>query len=275
MRKIQVLCLLIWAAAMMSCEEAEKFFDTGLTEQEIAEGLKTALQQGVDSSTVSASSVDGYLKNEIIKILLPEEVAELQDLVQHGSASVLGVNVKYSTIMEVYVAANANIDQDPFEELVTAMNRGAESAATKASPIFMSALTEMSIADALGILQGGETAATDYFLERTREQLVEAFQPDLTTALGQTQALELYESIHGFLNYEYEVDLVLTSQTIAVKDYIQQDIPESIEGYATEHAVDGIFYLIGEEEKKIRANPMDYVSAIIQKVFGSSEAQAV
>ncbi|SHK49146.1 Protein of unknown function [Reichenbachiella agariperforans] len=271
MRKTLLLIPCLILLLMCSCEEAEKFFDLPLSEQEIAEGLKAALNEGVDESTTSASATDGYLKNELIKIFLPSEVAALQETIANGSVPVVGV--KYSTIMDVYIAATPDIDQDPFEELITAMNRGAESAAQKASPIFVDAITSMSITDALAILQGGETSATEYFISKTRSQLIDSFQPDIKSALDQTQATTLYASIQGFLAYEYEVNLVVTTQTIAVKDYINQELPESIDGYATERAVEGLFYLIGEEEKKIRANPLDYASAIIQKVFGSDEAQ--
>lgn len=259
---------------LSSCEEAEKFFDQSLTSEEIAEGLKAALNEGTEASTTSASQVDGYLKNELIKILLPEEVKNIQDKISTESFTVAGVvNVKYQTLFNAYLVANPNVSEDPFEELITAMNRGAEAAADKARPIFVSAITDMSISDALGILQGGETSATEYFISKTKTQLITSFQPDVTSALGQTKALELYDDIYGFINYEYEVNLGITTTSIKADDYLNSNLPESIDGYATEKAVDGLFSLIAGEEKKIRENPYDYASAIIQKVFGSDEAQ--
>src|SRR5690606_3676279 len=112
-----------------------------------------ALDVGLNSSVTSASSVDGYLKNEAIKLILPDEVKALQTTIQNGSINIGIANVSYQTILNTYVAANPNLDTDPFEELITAMNRGAESAATKALPIFGSALLNMSFTDALSILQ--------------------------------------------------------------------------------------------------------------------------
>ncbi|UXP31685.1 DUF4197 domain-containing protein [Reichenbachiella agarivorans] len=272
MRKVLALLLTIVSISSFSCEEAEKFFDLPLTDAEIAEGLKAALTQGVDSSTTSASAVDGYLKNELIKVFLPSEVTALQTEIETGSV----VGIKYSTILDAYVATNANINSDPFEELVVAMNRGAEAAAKKASPIFLNAITSMSITDALGILQGGETSATEYFISKTRGNLIAAFQPEITTALGQTKALELYDALYGFLSYQYEYkSLGITLKTPKIGSLINQEIPESIDGYATERAVEGLFYLIGEEEKKIRASPLDYVSDIIRKVFNSDEAKGL
>jgi hypothetical protein len=263
-----------------ACEESKEILneilDDSLTTEEIVEGLKKALDTGIGTSVTSASATDGYLKNEIIKVLLPQEVKDLQSLVDTGSADVLGLfDVKYSTIMEVYVAATPGLDTDPFEQLVIAMNRGAESAATKALPIFGNALTTMSFTDALGILQGGETAATAYFVTNTSSDLQVAFRPDVKNALDQTKANEIYSSLAGFLNYSYKTSFLGLSYDVNVSDYIGQTLPTSIDEYATEKAVGGLFHLVGEEEKKIRANPLDYVSAIIQKVFGSDAAKGI
>lgn len=254
-----------------SCDEIDlSDLNFGLTEAEISEGLKEALDTGLSSSVASASGTDGYLKNELIKLILPEEVTSLQNEIQTGSVSLLGVNViSYQGLLDLYVASSDKIDTDPFDELVTAMNKGAESAASTATPIFTDALTSMSITDALGILQGSETSATDYFKTATSTALIASFKPNITSALGETKALDIYQAIAGFSNYETKVGLT----TLKVSDYIGTEIPEDIEGYATEKAIDGLFTLVGEEEKKIRANPLDYASAIIQKVFNSSEAQ--
>lgn len=254
-----------------ACDEVNDVLNVGLTDSEIVEGLKTALNAGTDSSVVSANKLDGYLKNEAIKILLPPEVQTLKNTIDNGSVD-LGLlgTVPYQTILDAYVLVAPNVDADPFEELITAMNRGAENAADKAKPIFVDAITGMSISDGLGILQGGETAATEYFQTNTSTALVTAFTPDISTALGNTKALDIYSDIQGFMSYSYNYGL----GTIAVSDLIGSSVtlPESIEGYATEKAVGGMFYLVGEEEKKIRADPFAYVSDIIQKVFSSPEA---
>ncbi len=260
---------------MISCElsdDLDDFLDLGLTDAEIVEGLKEALEEGVDSSVHQASQLNGYLANEIIKIVLPPEVAVLKSTIDDGSFSVIGINVPYSTLMDAYVLVTPNIDTDPFDELTTAMNRGAEQAADLAVPIFTEAITNMSFADALNILQGDDKAATTYFKGATSTALVTAFSTPITTALGDTKALEIYSSIEGFMNYEYTVGSGLLSTSVNVNDYIDLELPESIEGYATEKAVDGLFHLIGEEEAKIRDNPFAYASDIIQKVFGSVEA---
>lgn len=261
--------LLITALAFffVSCDELDDILDLGLTDEEIVEGLKEALDTGLDSAVTSGSAVDGYLKNEAIKVLLPEEVTKLQSEIETGD--VLGIS--YQTILDAYVATNVNIDSDPFEELVVAMNRGAEKAATKATPIFVDAITSMSFTDALGILQGGETSATDYFKTKTSTSLITAFQPDIKTALGETAATDIYSGVVSFLNWKYKPNFLVS---VEVSDFIgtDLDLPETLDEYATTKAVDGLFHLVGEEEKKIRKNPLQYASNIIQKVFTSEEA---
>jgi len=247
-----------------SCEELEN----GLTDDEIVRGLKEALEIGTDNSVLSASAVGGYLENEAIKILLPPEVQALKDEVDNGSIDIGITSIPYSTIMDAYVALNPNVQEGIFEDLIVAMNRGAENAADKALPIFGDAIATMSIQDGLQILQGNETAATDYFYDRTNQDLFNAFQPDVRTALNQSGAVDLYDDLIGFLNFEY--DAVIT--TIKVSDVINTGLPESIDGYATTEAIDGLFFLVGEEEKKIREDPFAWGSSIIEKVFGSPEA---
>ncbi|WP_456462226.1 DUF4197 domain-containing protein [Reichenbachiella sp.] len=265
------LLVAVLAFLFVSCDELDEILDLGLSDEEIVEGLKEALDTGLDSAVTSGSSVDGYLKNEAIKVLLPEEVTKLQSEIASGS--VAGV-ISYQDLLDLYVATNANIDTDPFEELVVAMNRGAERAATKATPIFVDAITSMSFTDALGILQGGETAATDYFKTNTSSALITAFQPDIKTALGETAATDIYAGVVDFLSWEHTETVLFVPVTVKVNDYIGQDLslPETLDEYATTKAVDGLFHLVGEEEKKIRKNPLEYASDIIQKVFGSDEA---
>lgn len=266
------LLVAVLAFLFVSCDELDEILDLGLSDEEIVEGLKEALDTGLDSAVTSGSSVDGYLKNEAIKVLLPEEVTKLQSEIASGS--VAGV-ISYQDLLDLYVATNPNIDTDPFDELVVAMNRGAERAATKATPIFVDAITSMSFTDALGILQGGETAATDYFKTNTSSALITAFQPDIKTALGETAATDIYAGVVDFLSWEYEETVLgIPVVSVEVNDLIGTDLnlPETLDEYATTKAVDGLFHLVGEEEKKIRKNPLEYASDIIQKVFGSDEA---
>ena len=251
-----------------SLEEAVNNLPTGLTDSEIVEGLKAALTHGVDSSVVSASAVDGYLKNQAIKILLPKEVSQLQNTVNTGSFSLGFVSIPYKDALQLYQTLNTDVNGDIFDELVVAMNRGAESAASKAKPIFVNALTGMDIEEGLNILQGSDTAATNFFVKNTRTDLISAFTPDVENALGQTNATSIYSDIAGFLNYTYPGGSKNIGGYLGVAK-----LETSLAEYATTRATDGLFHLVGKEEEKIRKNPFKWASDIIRKVFGSDEAK--
>ncbi len=272
MRQFNKLFIATVLVACISCEELQ----TGLSNDEIVSGLKEALDLGLKESVNTVSVEDGFLKDEIVKILLPPEVSSLQEEIATGSITVVAgvLEVPYQTIMDAYVATNPNIETDLFSELTVAMNRGAEAAADKALPIFADAILNMSFTDALGILQGSETSATDFFFNSTNEALYQAFQPDIRSALDQTKANDIYEGAIGFLNYSYTADLGLITKTVKVSDFINVTLSPTIDDYATHKAIDGLFYYIGEQEKKIRADPFAWGSNIIEKVFGSAEAQS-
>ena len=279
MKKASVILSVIALLTIAGCAELKTIIDQnmGLSNEEIVQGLKEALDVGLDKSVTSASAMDGYLKNEAIKLLLPSEVKALQNEINTGSVSLVNgaINVPYKKMLDTYVSLNPDLKSDPFEELVVAMNRGAEQAAKKAVPIFGNAIRTMSFSDALGILQGGERSATDYFYAKTKVDLKSAFNPEIKSALDNTKATNIYGAVAEFVNYEYEVNYLISTYTIKTRDYIKSEkLPATLDDYATTKAIDGLFYLIGNEEKKIRANPMDYASAIIRKVFSSDEAQS-
>jgi hypothetical protein len=263
-RKIVLVSLILLAGTMVSCELFEDATNP-LTEGEIVQGLKEALNIGLDNSVTSASSAGGYLQNEVIKILLPEEVTDLQNKIQTES---IGGIVPLSVVYDAYVDLE-NGGNDLFEELITAMNRGAESAASKALPIFGNAILNMTFDDARGILNGNETAATEFFYNTTNEALFTAFNPDVKSALDATGANQVYTSTVSFLNYEYDpTGLGIT--TVSPSDVLNIQLPASIDEYATTKAIDGLFHLVGEEEKKIREDPFAWGSSIIERVFGSN-----
>ncbi|MEM6737554.1 MAG: DUF4197 domain-containing protein [Bacteroidota bacterium] len=225
-----------------------------LTDSEIIQGLKEALNVGTDKSVSKASAVNGYLKNQAIKILLPQDVRDLKSKIDKNSVA--------SAAYTIYIR-KFNNGADLFDELVTSMNRGAEKAAKQASSIFLSAIKSMTISDARGILNGGSTSATDYFYQKTNLELLNAFQPEVKTALNNTGASEIYSKTYDFLSYD-PGGLGLTT----VGKILDISIEPSLEEYATNKAIDGLFYLLGEEEKQIRNNPYDYGKKILERVFG-------
>ena len=226
-----------------------------LTESEIIQGLKEALNVGTDKSVSRASTVNGYLQNQAIKILLPQDVQNLKSKIDGNSVA--------SAAYKAYIR-KFNGGSDLFEELVTSMNRGAEKAAKKASPIFLDAIKSMSINDARGILNGGSTSATDYFYGKTNQELFSAFQPEVKNALGSTGASKVYKMTYDFLSYD-PAGLGLTT----VGKILNVSIEPSLDQYATNKAIDGLFHLVGQEEEQIRSNPYNYGKKILERVFGS------
>ncbi len=263
-KNVLVVCLIALSATFVSCELFEDATNP-LTEAEIIQGLKEALSIGLGNSVTSASSTDGYLQNEVIKILLPDEVKDLQTLIETESiAGIVPLSVVYDAYIEV-----ENDGNDLFDELITAMNRGAENAAGKALPIFGDAITNMSFDDARGILNGNNTAATNYFYDETNVELFDEFNPEVQTALNGTGAIQIYADVVGFLNYQYD-PTGLGLSTVSPGDVLDVNLPANIDEYATNKAIDGLFHLVGEEEKKIRDDPFAWSSAIIERVFGSN-----
>lgn len=242
-----------------SCESLDDVLTVpGLTDSEIVEGLVAALDVGLGNSVNSASGLDGYLGNELIKILLPDEVVSLQSQIDNSAVLSAG----YAAYIGLF-----NNGNDLFGDLVTAMNRGAEQAATTAGPIFGDALTNLTFQDARNILEGSnQMAATEFFERETRTSLITAFSPNVSQALDQTEANTIYGTVVGFLNYQIDPIFGTTAADLLNTD---PNLPPTLEEYATGKAVDGLFTLVGQEEEKIRDNPFIWGNNIIEKVFGS------
>lgn len=194
----------------------------------IGTALKQALQVGTENAVKLTGRTDGYFRNEAIKILLPEQLRTLAS----------GLRT---------VGLGAQID-----ELVLGMNRAAERAAPRAKQIFWDAIGEMTIDDARRILAGGDTAATDYFKAKTSGSLTAAFRPIVESSMREVgvtrQYTELYRRAQAipFLNVEaYDLDR-----------------------YVVTRALDGLFHVVGEEEKKIRTDPAARVTELLREVFG-------
>lgn len=191
-------------------------------------GLKEALSIGTEKAVKSVSRVDGYFSNELIKILLPEKVQKVADIVGK-----LGY-------------------QQQVDNLILAMNRAAETAAPKATALFVEAIKEMSFDDARKILQGGDTAATEYFKGKTSEKLYDQFKPVVVSSMNKVGVAKAYKD----LMTPYQ------SMPFASKDSMDLD------HYVTNKALDGLFTMVAAEEKKIRTDPAARVTDLLKKVFG-------
>ena len=200
-----------------------------LTTEEIGRGLKEALTVGIKNSSSQASALDGYLGNQTIKLLFPPEALKVEAKLRQ-----LGLG-------------------NECDKFVTALNRGAEKAAEKAVPIFVDAITQMSIQDALGILRGDKDAATLYLKKTSSIALTNAFAPIMQDAINSTGATKMYG------------DIAKTYNQIP----FQQKINPDLQQYATQKAIDGLFLLVAQEEQKIRDNPAARVSDLLKRVFGA------
>lgn len=202
---------------------------SSLSSSTIASGLKEALNIGANNASTKLSTKNGFFGNAAVKILMPAEFKKVETtLRQVGMGSVV-------------------------DNAILAMNRAAEDAAGKAAPIFVNAITTMSITDALGILNGGNTAATNYLKTKTTNQLVSSFKPVIDNSLAKTNATTLWTKVFSTYNK---------------LPIVKQKVNADLSSYVTERAVSGMFTSIAEEEAKIRTNPAGTASNLIQQVFG-------
>jgi hypothetical protein len=200
-----------------------------LSDGKIAEGLKQALQVGTGNAVALTGRVDGYLANEAIKILLPDNLRTLErGLRLVGQGAVL-------------------------DEFVVSMNRAAERAAPAARTIFVDAITVMSFDDARRILQGSDTAATQYFREKTTTQLTTAFTPTVQKAMDEVGVTRRYR------------ELTTSVRSLPLGGAESLDLDRYVVG----KALDGLFTVVGDEERKIRTNPSARVTDLLKDVFGS------
>lgn len=202
-----------------------------LSNQDIVSGLKEALVVGSQKGANSLSQVDGFFANAALKILMPPEAQKVE-----------------STLRKVGLGKQV-------DEAILSMNRAAEDACKSAAPIFVNAIKQMSIQDALGILKGSDTAATGYLRTKTASQLTEAFRPVIEKSLAKVDATKYWNTLMTSYN----------------KIPFQKKINPDLSAYVTEKALSGIFYQVGEEEKSIRKDPVARTSEILKKVFGSTK----
>lgn len=198
-----------------------------LSNTDIASGLKEALSIGAKNAAGRLSVTDGFFRNAAVKILLPKEAQQVE-----------------STLRSIGMGSLV-------DKAILSMNRAAEDAAKQAAPIFLNAITSITIQDGLNILKGGNNAATNYLKGRTTGALTAAFSPVIQKSLGKVGAPEIWKSLFSTYN-----------------KVSRNKVNPDLTGYVTERALSGLFVSIGDEEAKIRTNPASQVTGLLQKVFG-------
>ena len=200
----------------------------GLSNETVVSGLKEALRIGSGNAVSLNGKVDGYFKNAAIKILMPEKLKPLEKGLRLAGQS------------------------RQVDEFVLSMNRAAEKAAPFAKDIFWSAIKRMTFSDATRILKGGDSAATDYFRGATTEELTTAFQPIVTQSMESIGVTRQYKVLAG----RYNALPFVKSQAF------------DLDRYVVDKSLDGLFYVLAEEERKIRRDPAARVTGLLKTVFG-------
>jgi hypothetical protein len=201
----------------------------GLTNDDIISGLKEALTVGTNNGTNKLSMVDGFFKDAALKILMPAEAQKVEKKLRDVG---LGKQV---------------------DNAILSMNRAAEDAAKSAAPIFINAIKGITIQDGLGILKGGDFAATSYLKDKTLAQLTEAFRPIIDQSLQKVNATKYWNTVFSTYN-----------------TFSKEKVNTDLAAYVTEKATAGIFHQVSLEEQKIRKDPVARTTDILKKVFSSS-----
>ena len=219
----------ILAAALITCGAPALGQLEGLTQREALSGMKAALEQGANTAVSSLGRLDGFLGNPQVRIPLPESLERTEKLARR-------------------LGFSSEVD-----ELVVAMNRAAEAAVPEARKLLVDSVKKMSVQDAKGILIGGDTAATVYFKRVTTTQMHDRFLPVVAKATEKVGVARRYREVakpaaaFGLLKTEHA------------------DLDE----YVTQKALDGLYFMLAEEEKRIRKDPASAAKSIVRKVFGA------
>ena len=201
---------------------------TGLSNDEIISGLKEALSVGTNNASQKLSSVDGFFKDAAIKILMPEEAKKVESKLRG-----LGMGKQV-------------------DNAILSMNRAAEDASKEVAPIFVNAIKGMSIQDGVGILKGGDFAATNYLKDKTTASLTEKFRPVIEASLQKVNATKYWNTVFSTYN-----------------TFSSEKVNTDLVAYVTEKALAGIFHQVGLEEQKIRKDPVARTTDLLKKVFAN------
>ena len=191
-------------------------------------GIKEALAVGTENAVKSLARPDGYFGNAAVKILMPSSLQRVADVARK-------------------VGFQRQVD-----EFVLSMNRAAEAAVPQAAKFFGDAIRSMTVDDVRAILTGGNTAATDFFRRRTHDRLYQAFKPVVAEKVDAVGATRAYKDLIG----RYEQVPLMKAQSVDLDDYV------------TRKSLDGLFHVVGEEEKKIRTDPVARTTDLLRAVFG-------
>lgn len=241
MKNLTVYCILL---GLISCDTLQQVANTAgvslsmentspaLSNQEVISGLKEALTIGANKGAQQASAVGGFLKNDFIRLPFPPDAKKVRD-----KAMQWGLDKKV-------------------EKFEATLNQAAEEACKTAAPIFVNAITNMSVKDGFAILKGNENAATTYLKDNTSKALYQAFLPEVKKAIEMVKLTAYWEP----LAKKYNQSTLLTGN-----DPINADLND----YVTKRAMEGLFHLVELKEREIRKDPLSRTTDLLKKVFST------
>ncbi len=208
---------------------------SAMSNDEVTRGLKEALDVGVKKAVDMLGAENGFLNDQTVKILMPESMQKVEKILR-------------------------SVGQEKMaDEFVTSMNRAAEKAVPQVTGVFTDAISNMSLDDAKGILNGSDTAATDYFKKNTSSQLSDLIKPYVNDAMAQTEVTQYYKAMSGQVK-KYDTFGLTDSYLGSASD---------IDQYVTDKTMEGLFSKIAAQEKLIRENPAARSTELLKNVFGS------
>ena len=241
MKNLIVYCILL---GLISCDTLQQVANTAgvslsmentspaLSNQEVISGLKEALTIGAKKGAQQASAVGGFLKNDIIRLPFPPDAKKVRD-----KAMQWGLDKKV-------------------EKFEATLNQAAEEACKTAAPIFVNAITNMSVKDGFAILKGNENAATTYLKDNTSKALYQAFLPEVKKAIEMVKLTAYWEP----LAKKYNQSTLLTGN---------EPINADLNDYVTKRAMEGLFHLVELKEREIRKDPLSRTTDLLKKVFST------
>lgn len=230
---MKTMTLLIGILLLVSCTELQQVVNqlptgtTALGNEEIGSGLRAALDKGITKQVSMLTKTDGFFKNDLVKILLPEELQKVD-----------------KTLRDIGLGNLA-------DEGLKVLNRAAEDAVSEATPIFVNAVKEISFNDAKGILLGDDQAATSYLKNKTTSELYAKFNPVIKASFEKVGADKVWAS------------LITKYNAIPLTSNVNTDLTD----YVTQEALNGVYTMIAVEEKEIRTKASSRTSDILKKVF--------
>ncbi|MEP6949661.1 MAG: DUF4197 domain-containing protein [Ginsengibacter sp.] len=231
MKKLIVISSL-FIFPLAGCDTARNILSSGgtgnLSTGDVVQGLKEALRVGTDSATFHLGLLNGFYGDDIIRIVMPPEAQKLEKTLRD-------------------VGLGKTVDQ-----AIVSMNRAAEDASKYVGDIFVNSIKQMTIQDALGILKGGDFAATDYLKRTTTIQLTAACKPIISHSLQYVNATKYWKDVFTAYNR-----------------FSSNPVNTDLTDYVTQKTLEGLFYHIGLEEQKIRKDPAARITDILKKVFAN------